>query len=691
MADLIKTGTFNYQINQLVDENSYIVLHPETNADVVIESATRIFMKPEERQALANIPGLIAERLVFKGNYSTASEYKINDVVAYNDQLYICIENTTGDFTASKWFKVNQVADRALSADKALDADKLGGKTEAQLEVAKAAEADQAANAAKLNNKEEKDLVVAEAGIATSYRVDENNVKNIKEKFGEVEESIKSIIGGGTVTSKALTINVEGKDPVSFDGSVAQTVEIKQNYAVADIAGLIKDGKIDAGLLPDSIVGQLEYMGTWSAAIDGYVPAKGQYYIASADVNVNPDGSEGIYNTGDWAVYNGTAWDKIDNTDAVTLVNGQKGAVEIYKGEYVADVQYYKGDIVKNDGKLYIAKANNKDAAFTADNWELFGRSYEGDSVVVVEGDKISHAKTNPATTDAAEAISVTQNGEIVVPVVTANEYGHVTGIENKKYQLNVAGVDTVRPVKVNGTEILAADNKDALDLVDGNEWIKITNENGVKVAHKELETAIGDLSVSVNGNLKFGSKFKVPSLVVDKAGHITGAELKEFTIDNAAIAHQHFEVANVDGVQTIGAYSAATATPEWLAEASNVLKFYKGTESDTLKLNGKFAATELYQGANKVVDASAKIYAGNGYNAATGKFDRALEGSFDVANNRFAMAETGVASGTYSAVYVNKQGLVTAGGQMVEFGKDVNADPSAELAIGGLFFRKLA
>lgn len=692
MAELIKTGTYNYQINQLVDENSYIILHPETNADVVNETATRVFITPEQKAQLQALPGLVEERLIYKGTYSTSDEYKANDVVVRDNQFYICLTATTGDFNSDNWIKVNQVADRALSADVALDAEKLGGKVASELEVAYA---DEAGNAAKLNNKEEKDLIVAEAGVAVSYRVDETTTKNIKEKFGEVEESIKSIIGGGTVTSKALTINVEGKDSVSFDGSVAQTVEIKQNYAVADIAGLTKDGKIDAALLPDSIVGQLEYMGTWSAAIDGIVPAKGQYYIAAADVDVNPDGSEGSYNTGDWAVYNGVAWDKIDNTDSVVTVNGQKGAVETYKGAYVANTQYYKGDIVKNDGKLYIAKANNKDAAFTADNWELFGRSYAGDGVVVVEGDNISHAKTSPATTDAAEAISVTQNGEIVVPVVTANEYGHVTGIENKKYQLNVAGVDTVRPVKVNGTEILGADNKDALDLVNGNEWINITNDNGVKVAHKELATEVGDLSVLVNGNLKFGSKFKVPSLVVDKAGHITSAELKEFTIDSAAIAHKYFEVTNVDGVQTIGAYSAATADEAWLADANNSLKFYEGLNSDdkadTLKLNGKFAAIELYQGANKVVDASAKIYAGNGYNAETGKFDRALEGSFDAANNRFAMAETGVASGTYSAVYVNKQGLVTAGGQMVEVGTTKDADPSASLAVGGLFFRKIA
>ena len=30
---------------------------------------------------------------------------------------------------------------------------------------------------------------------------------------------------------------------------------------------------------------------------------------------------------GDWAIYSGTAWQKIDNTDAVTSVNGYTGTV----------------------------------------------------------------------------------------------------------------------------------------------------------------------------------------------------------------------------------------------------------------------------------------------------------------------------------------------------------------------------
>ena len=35
------------------------------------------------------------------------------------------------------------------------------------------------------------------------------------------------------------------------------------------------------------------------------------------------------WKVGDWAMFNGTAWEKIDNTDQVTSVNGLQGAVSI--------------------------------------------------------------------------------------------------------------------------------------------------------------------------------------------------------------------------------------------------------------------------------------------------------------------------------------------------------------------------
>ena len=53
-------------------------------------------------------------------------------------------------------------------------------------------------------------------------------------------------------------------------------------------------------------------------------------------------------------------------------------------------------------------------------------------------------------------------------------------------------------------------------------------------------------------------------------------------------------------------------------------------------------------------------------------------------------LTNTGVAAGTYSVVSVNAKGRVTAGAQLIEVGSDNQATPSASLAIGGIFFKKI-
>lgn len=50
-------------------------------------------------------------------------------------------------------------------------------------------------------------------------------------------------------------------------------------------------------------------------------------------------------------------WSIIKNTDAVTMVNGQIGAVETYKGAWSNATAYFIGDWVKYDSVLYIATA----------------------------------------------------------------------------------------------------------------------------------------------------------------------------------------------------------------------------------------------------------------------------------------------------------------------------------------------
>jgi hypothetical protein len=78
-------------------------------------------------------------------------------------------------------------------------------------------------------------------------------------------------------------------------------------------------------------IGALVYKGTWNASTNtptlaSGVGNKGDYYVVSVAGNTNLDGITD-WQVNDIAVFNGTVWQKIDNTDAVLSVNGKTGAV----------------------------------------------------------------------------------------------------------------------------------------------------------------------------------------------------------------------------------------------------------------------------------------------------------------------------------------------------------------------------
>lgn len=77
--------------------------------------------------------------------------------------------------------------------------------------------------------------------------------------------------------------------------------------------------------------GGLSYQGTWNAntnspTLTSSVGTNGHYYVVSTAGSTNLDGITD-WQIGDWAIFNGTVWQKIDNSDAVVSVNGQTGVV----------------------------------------------------------------------------------------------------------------------------------------------------------------------------------------------------------------------------------------------------------------------------------------------------------------------------------------------------------------------------
>ena len=111
------------------------------------------------------------------------------------------------------------------------------------------------------------------------------------------------------------------------------TASTKDAGSANGVATLDAGGKVPVSELPAAVLGALSYQGTWDAStnnptLTSSVGTKGYYYVVSVAGNTNLNGITD-WLVGDWAVYNGTIWQKVDNTETVTSVNGQTGAVSI--------------------------------------------------------------------------------------------------------------------------------------------------------------------------------------------------------------------------------------------------------------------------------------------------------------------------------------------------------------------------
>jgi hypothetical protein len=82
-----------------------------------------------------------------------------------------------------------------------------------------------------------------------------------------------------------------------------------------------------------ALSGFVNYEGTWNASTNtptlvSSVGTKGDYYVISVTGSTNLNGIT-TWTQGDWAIFNGSAWEKVDNTDLVTSVAGRTGAITL--------------------------------------------------------------------------------------------------------------------------------------------------------------------------------------------------------------------------------------------------------------------------------------------------------------------------------------------------------------------------
>ena len=184
----------------------------------------------------------------------------------------------------------------------------------------------------------------------TTYDLSANRTWNLN-----TINSLTTIGTGGAATYSSNTLNIpiyqpqgnyitqlSGEATASGPGNATVTLS---NLAV--ISKILIGLNITGGTVTDTdsiltafgkvqnqingLTGGVTYQGTWNAAtntptLTSSVGTKGYYYVVNVAGSTNLNGITD-WKLGDWAIFNGSTWEKVDNTDAVVSVNGYTGAV----------------------------------------------------------------------------------------------------------------------------------------------------------------------------------------------------------------------------------------------------------------------------------------------------------------------------------------------------------------------------
>lgn len=139
-------------------------------------------------------------------------------------------------------------------------------------------------------------------------------------------------VGTTTTTApntNATVTNVGTSGAAVFDFGIPRGAGVNSGGSAGQV--LTKASGTDYDTTWTTITGALNYQGTWNAStntptLTSSVGSSGYYYVVGTAGTTNLNGITD-WQVGDWAIFNGSIWQKLDQTDVVTSVNGYTGAV----------------------------------------------------------------------------------------------------------------------------------------------------------------------------------------------------------------------------------------------------------------------------------------------------------------------------------------------------------------------------
>ncbi|MEI6186874.1 MAG: hypothetical protein WCP46_00030 [Alphaproteobacteria bacterium] len=200
-----------------------------------------------------------------------------------------------------------------------------------------------------------------------------------------------AVSGSVTLLNSAVTGKVLTGLNLSSGGTILATDSI-----------LVAFGRVQNQI--SALAGGVTYQGVWNAStntptITSSVGTKGYYYVVSVTGSTNIDGISD-WKLGDWIIFNGTTWDKVDNTDAVSSVNGFTGAVSLTTANisevtnlYYLDSRARAAISLTTTGNSGAATYNNTTGVFNIPTY-----TFDGLSPMTTAGDMIYGGVAGAAT-----------------------------------------------------------------------------------------------------------------------------------------------------------------------------------------------------------------------------------------------------------------------------------------------------
>ena len=268
-------------------------------------------------------------------------------------------------------------------------------------------------------------------------------------------------------------------------------------------------------------IGALNYKGTWDAATNtptlvSGVGTKGDYYVVSVAGSTNLDGQT-LWGVGDWVIFNGTAWQKVDggNTSTVTELT-----------------------VTTLTGYMYANNTSPVTASTTIPVANITGAVPNTVNVIAGTGMSGGGALTGNVTLNLANtAVTAgTYGNATAVSQVTIDAQGRVTSASNVTIAISnsaVSGLGTMSTQNANAVAITGG----SITGVTGNVTGAIPNGSITNVLLQNSTATLGNATITLGATTSTVGNLTLSNVTVSSGNVTANVSLTNATNASATFA----------------------------------------------------------------------------------------------------------------------------------------------------------